>query len=98
MKVTIYGSHLCPDTLYALNVLKSKDVDLSFKNISGALGDLKEFLAIREGNPCLTAPERAAALASPALCWRMAPAPWIFSALLVKPVNKHNKNTMKGTD
>ena len=51
MKVTVYGSHLCPDTLYALNVLKSKDVDLSFKNISGALGDLKEFLAIREGNP-----------------------------------------------
>ena len=50
MKVTIYGSHLCPDTLYALTVLKSKGVDLSFKNISGALGDLKEFLAIREND------------------------------------------------
>ena len=34
MKVTVYGSHLCPDTLYALN----------------RLSDLKEFLAIREND------------------------------------------------
>ena len=51
MKVTVYGSHLCPDTLYAINLLKEKNIDLSFKNISAALGDLKDFLAIREGNP-----------------------------------------------
>ena len=51
MKVSVYGSHLCPDTLYAINLLKEKDIDLSFKNISGALGDLKEFLAIRENDP-----------------------------------------------
>ena len=50
MKVTVYGSHLCPDTLYAINQLMSKGVDLSFKNISAALSDLKEFLAIREND------------------------------------------------
>ena len=32
MKVTVYGSHLCPDTLYAINQLMSKGVDMSFKN------------------------------------------------------------------
>ena len=46
MKVTVYGSHLCPDTLYAINQLMSKGVDMSFKNISA----LKEFLAIREND------------------------------------------------
>lgn len=50
MKVTVYGSHLCPDTLYAINQLMSKGVDMSFKNISAALSDLKEFLAIREND------------------------------------------------
>ena len=50
MKVTVYGSHLCPDTLYAINQLKANDVDMSFKNISAALSDLKKFLAIREND------------------------------------------------
>lgn len=26
MKVTVVGSHLCPDTLYALNKLKPKQI------------------------------------------------------------------------
>lgn len=50
MKVTVYGSHLCPDTLYAINQLMSKGVDMSFKNIPAALPDLKEFPAIREND------------------------------------------------
>ena len=50
MKVTVIGSHLCPDTLYAIQKLKEADADLSFVNISAALADLKTFLAIRESN------------------------------------------------
>ena len=50
MKVTVIGSHLCPDTLYAIQKLKEADADLSFVNISAALADLKTFLAIRESD------------------------------------------------
>ena len=50
MKVTVIGSHLCPDTLYAIQKLKEADADLSFANISAALADLKTFLAIRESD------------------------------------------------
>lgn len=50
MKVTVTGSHLCPDTLYAIQKLKEADADLSFVDISAALADLKTFLAIRESD------------------------------------------------
>ena len=50
MKVTVIGSHLCPDTLYAIQKLKEADADLSFVDISAALADLKTFLAIRESD------------------------------------------------
>lgn len=50
MKVTVIGSHLCPDTLYALNQLTDKKVEIEFKNLSASLPDLKAYLALREGN------------------------------------------------
>ncbi len=51
MKVTVIGSHLCPDTLYALCRLKEKLADLDFKNLSASLSDLKAYLAVRESSP-----------------------------------------------
>lgn len=51
MKVTVIGSHLCPDTLYALNQLAANKVEIEFKNLSASLPDLKEYLAQREENP-----------------------------------------------
>lgn len=50
MKITVIGSHLCPDTLYALCRLKEKQADLDFKNLSASLADLKAYLSVREGN------------------------------------------------
>lgn len=57
MKVTVIGSHLCPDTLYALNQLVASKVDIEFKNLSASLPDLKLYLAQRESNS-LYAPVR----------------------------------------
>lgn len=51
MKVTVIGSHLCPDTLYALNRLSEADVEMDFKNISSSLADLKVCLALRQDSP-----------------------------------------------
>ncbi|QJA07705.1 glutaredoxin [Romboutsia sp. CE17] len=49
MKITVVGSHLCPDTLYALCELRKKNVDIDFKNLSASLEGLKEYLSLREG-------------------------------------------------
>ena len=32
MSLTLVGSHLCPDTLYALNQLCARKVDFTFRN------------------------------------------------------------------
>ncbi len=48
MKVTVVGSHLCPDTLYALNKLVEAGAEIEFKNMSASLPDLKVYLALRD--------------------------------------------------
>lgn len=55
MKVTVIGSHLCPDTIYALNELVGNKVEVDFKNLSASLADLKVYLAQRESNPLYAA-------------------------------------------
>ena len=47
MKVTVIGSHLCPDTLYALCKLTEKQADIDFKNLSASLPDLKQYESVR---------------------------------------------------
>ncbi len=51
MKVTVIGSHLCPDTLYALNRLSEANVEIDFKNLSASLSDLKVYLSLRQEAP-----------------------------------------------
>ena len=51
MKVTVIGSHLCPDTLYALNRLSEAGAEIDFKNLSASLSDLKAYLALRQDSP-----------------------------------------------
>lgn len=58
MKITIIGSHLCPDTLYALNKLIDKKANVDFKNLSADLKDLKAYLAARESEPAYEAVKR----------------------------------------
>ena len=51
MKVIVIGSHLCPDTLYALCRLREKNAEIDFKDLSASLPDLKAYLAVRETEP-----------------------------------------------
>ena len=51
MKVTVVGSHLCPDTLYALNKLTEAGIEMDFKNLSASLPDLKVYLGLRDTEP-----------------------------------------------
>ena len=44
MKVTVIGSHLCPDTLYALQQLAAAGAEIDFKDILSCHADLKSIL------------------------------------------------------
>ena len=48
MKITVIGSHLCPDTLYALNRLYEAGVEVSFQDILSCPEVLRTYLHIRE--------------------------------------------------
>lgn len=48
MKVTVIGSHLCPDTLYALQQLSAAGAEVSFKDILSCHADLKAYLNLRD--------------------------------------------------
>jgi len=50
MKVTVIGSHLCPDTLAALGKLSAVGADIDFKDILSCHADLKEYLKLRDTN------------------------------------------------
>lgn len=50
MKLTLIGSHLCQDTLYALNKLKDCGAEIDFQDISSSFPALKLFLNTREHN------------------------------------------------
>lgn len=51
MKIIVIGSHLCPDTIYALCKLTENKIAFDFKDISSSFPALKEYLSIRENNP-----------------------------------------------
>ena len=48
MKITVIGSHLCPDTLYALNRLAEAGVEVNFQDILSCHAVLRTYLNIRE--------------------------------------------------
>ena len=67
MKVTVIGSHLCPDTLYALNRLSEVKAEIEFKNLSASLPDLKAYLALRDSDPHYEAVKKNGGIGIPAL-------------------------------
>ena len=48
MRLQLIGSHLCPNTLYAVMKLKETSATFTFCDISASLTDLKRFLALHE--------------------------------------------------
>lgn len=65
MKVNVIGSHLCEDTVAALEVLKEKNVDFEFVNISETLEGLKKYLSIRETSEIYNAVRAAGGIGIP---------------------------------
>ncbi|MHC1772239.1 MAG: glutaredoxin [Flexilinea sp.] len=50
MKTIMYGSKICPDSLNMLDLFEKNDIMIDFRDITTDLGNLKAFLALREGN------------------------------------------------
>lgn len=50
MKLTIYGSHLCPDTLGALQRLYEAGVEVSYHDILSCHADLRAYLKLRDNH------------------------------------------------
>ncbi|GMQ63813.1 glutaredoxin [Vallitalea maricola] len=48
MKAKVIGSHLCPDTLWAINQLAEANIETDFKDILSCHADLKQYLKLRE--------------------------------------------------
>ena len=48
MRVTVLGSHLCPDTIYAIHQLAAAGVDTKYRDILSCHADLRYYLSIRE--------------------------------------------------
>lgn len=51
MKVTIIGSHLCPDTLDAISKVYATGAEVEFKDILSCHSALQDYLEIRDTNP-----------------------------------------------
>ena len=65
MKVTVIGSHLCPDTLFALNQLCQARAEIQFKKLSASLADLKDYLGLRETDRAFEGAKQKGALGIP---------------------------------
>lgn len=50
MKITVIGSHLCPDTLYALNRLYDAGAEIDYQDILSCHAALRAYLNLRDTN------------------------------------------------
>lgn len=50
MKVTVIGTHLCPDTLRALAQLTAAEVEYEFCNMLASHDNLRAYLKLRENH------------------------------------------------
>jgi glutaredoxin-related protein len=55
MKVTMIGSHLCQNTLYALIKLKEHNVTIDFQDVAASFPALREYIHVRETSPVFEA-------------------------------------------
>lgn len=51
MKITIYGSNLCPKTLHSIESITSLGIMPKFINVTGSINLLMDFVKLRDTNP-----------------------------------------------
>jgi glutaredoxin-related protein len=64
-EITVYGSHCCPKTIAALPRLEASGISYIYKDISGSMIFLKEFLALRDSNTAFESVKRAGRVGTP---------------------------------
>ncbi len=48
MKITVYGSNICPGTLRFISILTENNVMPTFVNVTGSIDHLKNFITFRD--------------------------------------------------
>lgn len=84
MKLTVIGSHLCEDTRNALEILKEKNVEVNFENMSESLDSLKAYLAVRETSEMYKAVRAAGGIGIPCFVFEDGTKTLDLSAALTK--------------
>lgn len=51
MAIKVIGSHMCPDTLYALHKLAEAGAAIDFVDMFSSHDALKQYLALRDNDP-----------------------------------------------
>lgn len=77
-KITVMGSHLCPDTIYAVNKLVEAGFKVTYKDILSCHSDLREYLMMRDTSPMYEDIRGQKPWASPALYGRTGRRRWIW--------------------
>jgi glutaredoxin-related protein len=65
MKITVYGTTVCPKTIHDLNVLWDKGCTVNFINITGSIGLLREFINMRDEDPVFSSIKAEGRLGTP---------------------------------
>ncbi len=50
MKIIVYGTMICPDTVDALELFKKNSIEVDYRDFGDKISYLKEFLAIRDSS------------------------------------------------
>lgn len=50
MKIIVYGTMICPDTVDALELFRKNGIEVEYRDFGDKISYLKEFLAIRDSS------------------------------------------------
>ena len=66
---TMFGSHVCPDTIAAMCILDKKGLSYTYKDITGTMIFLKEFLHLRDSREDFQAVKEGGYVGIPCFLW-----------------------------
>ena len=77
---TMFGSHVCPDTIAAMCILDKKGLSYTYKDITGTMIFLKEFLHLRDSREDFQAVKEGGYVGIPCFLFEENAARWAISA------------------
>lgn len=67
MKIIVYGTMICPDTVDALELFKKNSIEVDYRDFGDKISYLKEFLAIRDSSSLFDAARKSKSIGVPCM-------------------------------